>query len=55
MNLPADWKTESTSGPVPGLGRLVHIPCGFRSFLPYDVVIDTDGVRAVVYGHQCEE
>lgn len=54
MDLPDDWKTESASGVVSGLGHLVHIPCGFRTHLPYDVVINERGVRAVVYGHQCD-
>lgn len=58
MRLPSDWEAERASGWWE-LHHLTHTPCGWTSFLAYDLVVDgpfgPSAVRQVVYGHDCAE
>ena len=54
MRIPNDWSAERT----PGYGEvhyLTHGPCGWRSSLPYDLILNEAAARRVVYAHICFE
>jgi hypothetical protein len=52
MRLPSDWKAERASGWWQ-IHHLIHIPCGLRTGLAYDLVCNDADARQVVYGHRC--
>ncbi|BAD58832.1 hypothetical protein [Nocardia farcinica] len=58
MRLPADWTAARASG-WSALHHLIHTPCGFRTSMAYDLILDgpfgANDARQVVYGHTCED
>lgn len=59
MRLPSDWETDGGGGFFPHLAHLVHIPCGFRTGMPYDLWgsdpnFGESSARRVVGFHQCD-
>lgn len=53
MRLPSDWDAEKASGWWE-LHHLIHKPCGFRTVMAYDLIVNEQQVRPIVYGHTCE-
>lgn len=55
--LPDDWEAEKGSGWW-NRHHLVHTPCGYRSAVAYDLIIDGPFGRAqareVVFSHTCD-
>jgi len=56
--LPDDWEADSRG--YGACAYLTHKPCGFRTSMPYDLVLDTapfgrQQARNLVWHHKCEE
>lgn len=53
MRLPADWDAEPASGWW-SLHHLIHKPCGARTGLAYDLIVNEAEVRSIVRDHSCD-
>jgi hypothetical protein len=53
MDLPENWATERALGRL-DVHHLIHTPCGFRSFVPFDLAEDERNARRLIGIHECD-
>jgi|GEM_PF-5331242 len=53
MDLPENWTAERALGRL-DIHHLIHAPCGFRSFVPFDLGEDERRARLLITLHDCE-
>lgn len=53
VDLPDGWAAERALGRL-DIHHLIHEPCRFRSFVPFDLVADAGNVRRLISAHECK-